>query len=232
MKILRIILITLVLLTFTLPCMAEQSEDKEAQILDAVKEMRKWIEKLDDVKSTIKDADSLYVVSEMIDEMNLSQSVMYNSILADVSIPEKQQSTDLPAYSWSSLGDEGYGEFVELQSDMVEADSGLLYACGLAYHDLYCRIVLSTYDPDCNELLQVRMEIAEKDEEILFTMMLYNVQMDYVARIATWLSDHSAKTVHTQVFGSQMDIRLKPKEWCEGNQQIEEFNKNMLIPVA
>lgn len=221
----RMLVAVFILCVLPVVCMAESAEWKEEKIFYAMDGFQEWMNVLEEKQLNVQDEDSLYMTAKYLETMLFMNSVLLNS-----NVVSPMEESELPVFSWVETKEEN-GELVMLQTDTCRMSSGNKYSCQASYTDDYYQMILYTYGQDDTPAGEERIEIARKDEELLVTFCSYHAGMDIVSRFATWFKETDAETVYTQVFGSEMDIVLKPKNWCEGKQEIEAFTKDLLLPV-
>lgn len=218
----RILIILCLFCMFPLMCIAENKQDR---IFYAMDSFQNWMDVLQEKQLSVQDENSLYITEQYLDTMLFMKSVLLNSNMA-----KAQEGSQLPVFSWNETEDEN-DKLVTLQTDACRMTSGNKYACQAVYSDEYYQMILYSYGQDDQLMSEDRIELARKDDEVMVAFLSYNGQMDIVSRFATWYHDADAETEYTQVFGSEMDIVLKPKDWCEGTQTISDFNKDLLLPA-
>ena len=227
MRIIGVILLCMCLFSST--CFAETTQMDDEYLFGALENCQIWIEELNAGVESIKDEDSAFIVEKVRDELIFGQSLMVSFLTQDLEKAENDTSFEA-RYAKRLLEEQDGRTLIEVKTGVSEGVSGARYACEASYMEQYYQFILYTYDDNDELTGKRRIELAQKENEIILLLVAYDAQLDYISKFATRIQEDCAETVFIRVFGSQMNIALKPKEWLEGKLTIEDWNDDLLLP--
>lgn len=228
----RIAPMMLVLLMLFTTAFAESTNlTEEEGIQEATEQIQKWIDKLAFREESIQDEDSEFVTNSVLDKLINMKGIMMGSVNSQKAAPNS--ADDAYRYSRTTL-ETDRGITTALQTDLFVGSSGLLYSCNTEYTADYQQITLSVLDEQYRLIRKDIVELAQKGSETVIVMLNDDAgdesTIEKLGKFATWLRESDEETVYAMVFDSETNLRLKPKQWSEGDFEIEQWNADLLLP--
>lgn len=225
----KIILCLLLCLALGAGCAAAEAADRHAYV-DAVMEILDWADRLNASIEPLEqaDADAVYLASVMIDTMDVAASVLLDAADASGDMSGMLGEIQCQAPETYTLDDvhtvfSGSREMTEIS---------LVYEVTGRWGENFMVLSMTLYDTMGELLGMQRLEIGEKDEELVVLLVDYDHRAELTGRFAMKPDTEKGNVIFTKTFGQTMDIVLNVKDWALGTTELGEWEQDLLLPVA
>ena len=198
-----------------------ENERSENVFFDAALQIEQWNSKLVSMTETLEDENSQYLLATVINFHDVALAVFMD--VANSASPLEGQAGDYKFSAPYQGTEDNYWETGTRHIEGVE----YYFEHRIMYFENYICTEMDIYRQDGTYLGSQKLEMGEKDGQLMLLFVDYDPITDMTGRFAMLPSGNNGNTIFTKTFGRTWDVTLNIRQWLAEDQDIS-WNKTLL----